>query len=103
MVTNGGYGGVQTALAHGVPLVVAGLTEDKMEVSARVTWSGTGIALRTDTPSSAQVRNGVETVLGNPAYAKRARELQAAYAGYDGPRRAADAVLEVATTSVATA
>ena len=52
MVTNGGYGGVQLALANGVPLVVAGLTEDKMEVSARVIWSGTGVALKTDTPSS---------------------------------------------------
>ena len=36
MLTNGGYGGVQYALAHGVPLVVAGDTEDKPEVAARV-------------------------------------------------------------------
>jgi UDP-glucoronosyl and UDP-glucosyl transferase len=36
MVTNGGYGGVQMALSYGVPLVVAGASEDKPEVSARV-------------------------------------------------------------------
>ena len=36
MVTNGGYGGVQLALAHGVPLVVAGNTEEKGEIAARV-------------------------------------------------------------------
>jgi hypothetical protein len=42
MVTNGGYGGVQQALANGVPLVVAGDSEDKPEVAARVRWSGTG-------------------------------------------------------------
>jgi UDP:flavonoid glycosyltransferase YjiC (YdhE family) len=35
MVTNGGYGGVQQALAHGVPLVVTGDSEDKPEVAAR--------------------------------------------------------------------
>ena len=35
MVTNGGYGGVQMALANGVPLVVAGAREDKPEVAAR--------------------------------------------------------------------
>ena len=29
MVTNGGYGGVHYAMEHGVPLVVAGLSEDK--------------------------------------------------------------------------
>ena len=34
MVTNGGYGGVQQALANGVPLVVAGDSEDKPEVAA---------------------------------------------------------------------
>ena len=42
MVTNGGFGGVQLALANGVPLVTAGKTEDKMEVNARVAWSGRG-------------------------------------------------------------
>jgi UDP:flavonoid glycosyltransferase YjiC (YdhE family) len=36
MVTNGGYGGVQIALANGVPLVAAGRTEEKPEVCARV-------------------------------------------------------------------
>ncbi len=37
-INNGGYGGVHYAMEHGVPLVVAGLTEDKVEVSARVAW-----------------------------------------------------------------
>ena len=45
-VTNGGYGGVQYALAHGVPIVAAGDSEDKSEVSARVAWSGAGLRLR---------------------------------------------------------
>ena len=34
MVTNGGFGGVQFALANGVPLVVAGTTEEKQEATA---------------------------------------------------------------------
>ena len=42
MVTNGGYGGTQFALAYGIPLVVAGETEDKMEVAARVEWASSG-------------------------------------------------------------
>jgi UDP:flavonoid glycosyltransferase YjiC (YdhE family) len=45
-VTNGGYGGVQMALAHGKPIVVCGATEDKPEVGARVAWSGAGIQPR---------------------------------------------------------
>ncbi len=32
MVTNGGYGSVNQALGHGIPLVTAGLTEDKADV-----------------------------------------------------------------------
>jgi MGT family glycosyltransferase len=51
MITNGGYGGVQMALAHGVPLAVAGTTEDKPEVAARVAWSGAGINLKTAAPT----------------------------------------------------
>ena len=54
-VTNGGYGGVHYALAHGVPMVVAGMTEDKAEVSARIVWTGTGVSLRTNTPTAEKV------------------------------------------------
>jgi UDP:flavonoid glycosyltransferase YjiC (YdhE family) len=35
-VTNGGYGSVNQAISFGVPLVTAGLTEDKADVNARV-------------------------------------------------------------------
>jgi UDP:flavonoid glycosyltransferase YjiC (YdhE family) len=48
LITNGGYGTVNMALAHGIPIVSAGLTEDKEEVSANVQWSGAGIDLRTN-------------------------------------------------------
>lgn len=46
MITNGGYGAVQRAVSTGVPLVVAGNTEDKPEVAARVAWSGRGSTSR---------------------------------------------------------
>jgi MGT family glycosyltransferase len=77
MVTNGGYGGVQQALGHGVPLVVAGQTEDKVEVSARVGWSGAGVNLKTNQPSAAQVANAVGRVLADPSFRSRARALAA--------------------------
>jgi UDP:flavonoid glycosyltransferase YjiC (YdhE family) len=47
MITNGGYGGVQHALRHGVPVIVAGETADKAEVAARVQYTGAGIDLGT--------------------------------------------------------
>lgn len=96
MVTNGGFGGVQLGLAHGVPLVTAGRTEDKMEVNARVAWSGAGVSLRTDTPSAREILAGVRTVLTDHSHRDRARELAATYATYDGVERAAQVVVEVA-------
>jgi UDP:flavonoid glycosyltransferase YjiC (YdhE family) len=83
MVTNGGYGGVQQALAHGVPLVVAGDSEDKPEVAARVQWSGTGINLHTGRPSPAMVARAVRRVLAHPSYGQRAQALQSEIAATD--------------------
>ena len=83
MVTNGGYGGVQQALANGVPLVVAGDSEDKPEVAARVHWSGVGVNLRTGRPSPAMVAHAVRRVLERRSYHLRARGLQAQIAASD--------------------
>lgn len=76
-VTNGGYGGVHYALQHGAPLVVAGMTEDKAEVAARVQWSGAGVNLRTNTPTSEAIGAAVRRVLADSGYAERSRELGA--------------------------
>lgn len=97
MVTNGGYGGVTQALAHGVPLVIAGAGEDKPEVAARIAWSGAGINLRTGTPSPKRIRAAVRDVLATPSYAGRARALAAEIARHDGPRLAADLIEKLAT------
>lgn len=88
MITNGGYGGVQQALAHGVPLVVAGATEEKMEVAARVEWSKSGINLRKKDPSPADIRQAVCEVLSNPMYRQNARRIQADFARHDAPMEA---------------
>ena len=84
MVTNGGYGAVQRALCDGVPLVVAGNTEDKPEVAARVEWFGAGVNLRTGTPSATAVGHAVREVLADDSYRRAARRLQSAYARCDG-------------------
>jgi MGT family glycosyltransferase len=95
MVTNGGYGAVQRALSSGVPLVVAGNTEDKPEVAARVAWTGAGINLRTGTPTPGAVRAAVRTVLNDARYLRGARELEAAFARRDGVAEIAALVDEV--------
>jgi UDP:flavonoid glycosyltransferase YjiC (YdhE family) len=97
MVTNGGFGGVQTALAQGVPLVAVGDSEDHMENNARVGWSGAGLWLKKERQTAESMREAVRTVLTRPAYRARARELMAAYERYpDGAQAAARVVLETA-------
>lgn len=76
-VSNGGYGGVHYALEHGVPLVVAGMTEDKAEVAARVQWTGTGVSLRTNRPTPEKVGAAVRRVLTDSSYAERSRKIGA--------------------------
>ncbi|WP_258566970.1 glycosyltransferase [Microbacterium sp. Se5.02b] len=86
LVTNGGYGGVQQALAHGIPLVVAGQTEDKVEVCARVGWSGAGVNLRTSTATPAKVASAVERVLTDPSFRANAERIGASMASADAWR-----------------
>ncbi|MFT4283242.1 MAG: glycosyltransferase [Protaetiibacter sp.] len=74
-VTNGGYGGVHYAMEHGVPLVTAGLTEDKIEVTARVAWSGVGIDLHSDRPTPEQVRDAVRCVIVEPSFRERSAAI----------------------------
>jgi UDP:flavonoid glycosyltransferase YjiC (YdhE family) len=88
MITNGGYGGVQFALAHGVPLVVAGATEEKPEIAARVAWSGAGINLKTKSPSPEQIRSAVRALLATDDYRQNARRIQADYARHNAPSEA---------------
>jgi MGT family glycosyltransferase len=95
MVTNGGYGAVQRALATGVPLVVAGNTEDKPEVAARVEYFGAGVNLRTGVPAAGDVRRAVRTVLNDDGYRQAAARLQTAYAKRDGVAEIASLIDEV--------
>jgi MGT family glycosyltransferase len=90
MITNGGYGGTQYALAHGIPLVAAGRTQDKPEVCARIAWAGAGIDLKTQSPKPSQVKEAVKSILTDPSYREKAQAIQRDYAQHDAPKRAAE-------------
>lgn len=85
VVTNGGWGGVQQALTQGVPVVVAGASEEKPEVAARVAWSGAGIDLRTGRPSRRRIRQAVRAALRRPRYRDAALRLRAEFAAMPDP------------------
>ena len=83
LVTNGGYGSVNQAMSFGIPLVTAGMTEDKADVNARVAWSGVGVNLATNEPTQDALRAGVRTVLDRPAYRMRASQMADEFARID--------------------
>lgn len=82
-VTNAGFGGVQYALSHGVPLVAAGDTEDKPEVSMRADWAGVGVSLKTGTPRPGAIGAAVDRVLADRSFRDRAATLAARIDEYD--------------------
>ncbi|ALL79987.1 hypothetical protein AD006_32405 (plasmid) [Pseudonocardia sp. EC080610-09] len=99
MVTNGGYGGVSAALAHGVPLVVAAATEEKHEVAAHVEWAGSGLHVRPHENLVDGLRRAVERVLDEPAFRERAAALRAEYRSYPGAPLVADHIEELVRSS----
>ncbi len=102
-VTNGGYGGVQAALAHGVPVVVAGGSEDKTEVAGRVAHAGVGLNLRTARPTGERLRRAVLELLGDSVQRRRAQALAAEMRQHDAPSEAATLLEQLARSGRAVA
>ncbi|WP_457973895.1 glycosyltransferase [Arthrobacter sp. D1-17] len=83
-ITNGGYGGLHYAMENGVPIVVAGDTEDKPEGAARVAWAGAGINLKTGRPKPEAIRDAVRKVLSDGRYRTASQQIGAAIAASPG-------------------
>ncbi|AYJ47041.1 nucleotide disphospho-sugar-binding domain-containing protein [Rhodococcus sp. P1Y] len=83
LVTNGGYGTVQQALAHGVPVVVAPGGEDKPEVAARVGYFRTGVDLGTRRPTPGQIRDAIQTATTDSVIRDNVRAFAVSARSYD--------------------
>ena len=95
LVTNGGMGGVTHALSLGLPLIVAGDSEEKPEVAQHVAWAGAGINLATGRPSPELIREAVMEILANPGYRHNARRLARDFAAHDPIGSIESALLEL--------
>ena len=96
-VSNGGYGGVHFALSEGVPVVVAGATEDKPEVANRIEWSGAGINLRTNKPNLHQIRQAVKRSIRQPIFRQKAQAIKEQIKKLDAAEEAARLIESVVT------
>jgi MGT family glycosyltransferase len=82
-ITNGGFGGTQQAIAAGVPVIVAGATEDKPATAARAAYHGLGINLETGTPTPEAVAAATESVLKDAGMRDNVEKLAQVYAAHD--------------------
>ena len=93
-ISNGGYGAFSHAVMNGVPMVLAGETEEKPEVIMRAVYAGFGYSLKTQSPTAEMVKDGVEVVLADPRYKRRAVELQEENTAMEAMERIRDKILE---------
>ncbi|KAK2041128.1 UDP-Glycosyltransferase/glycogen phosphorylase [Colletotrichum somersetense] len=75
-VSNGGYGALTHAVRNGVPVVLAGESQEKSEVAMRAVYAGVGISLATQRPTAEQIKKGVDEVLRDTKYKKAAMRLK---------------------------
>lgn len=92
MITNGGFGGVSTALSFGVPLIVAGNSEDKPDVGSRVRYCGAGINLKTGKPSAFRILKAVKNILQDPKYRHNAARVRNDFKRHDAVTESVDLI-----------
>ena len=95
VVSHGGQGTTQRALAAGVPVCVVPFCRDQFDVARRVEQTGAGVRLHHKRLSPRRLRAAVREAIGRRAAAERVAE---AFAVAGGAPAAADAVEELLTT-----
>jgi UDP:flavonoid glycosyltransferase YjiC (YdhE family) len=75
VVAHGGSGSTLATMAHGLPMLVVPMGADQFENAMRCAELGIAIALYPGEVSPDAVRDGVRTLLADPSYRSRAREV----------------------------
>jgi zeaxanthin glucosyltransferase len=95
-ITHGGLNTVMDALEFGTPLLALPIAFDQPGISARIIHHGVGLRLSPHFVTAAKIKNAIETLLGDPGYADRAREVGRSVAAAGGLDRA----IEITETAV---
>jgi UDP:flavonoid glycosyltransferase YjiC (YdhE family) len=101
LIFHGGYNSFQSALWHGLPMVIipqgAG---DNMPTGWRCAAVGVGVLLEGNPPQPEAIRAAVKAVLGRPEYRARAQEFQRAIKALPGLAEAVKRLEILAETPV---
>jgi UDP:flavonoid glycosyltransferase YjiC (YdhE family) len=94
-VNNAGYGGFIHGITNGVPMVMAGASEDKPDVAMRGEWAGVGINLRTGEPSAEQLSEAVDKVLEDSSFKDKVVSIQKENEQMNAIKKVEEAILEL--------
>lgn len=90
VVSHGGQGTVQTALAAGAPIVGVAMQVEQQINRDHVAGRGAGIRIPARRWRAPVIRKAIRTVLGTPSYRRHARDLAATIRSGDGRKAAAE-------------
>jgi len=90
VVCLGGAATVTACLKAAVPLVIVPTEWDKPEIAQRVVEAGAGIRIAPVRCTPEVLRAAVNRLINEPSFRLNAERLAQVFAGYDGPRRAAE-------------
>ncbi|TGJ84831.1 hypothetical protein E0Z10_g3900 [Xylaria hypoxylon] len=82
-VSNGSYGVFSHCVAHGVPMVLSGYTEDKIALGMRGEYAGFAFNLGSAQQTPEAFAKAVDTVLADPKFKTRAMQLRAEAEEFD--------------------
>lgn len=91
-ITHAGMNTTMESLSQGVPMVCLPVTNDQPAVGARVAWTGSGLVVPLKQLSKDRLNEAIRSVLYQPTFRERARELQSAIQRAGGLTRGADIV-----------
>lgn len=100
VVTHGGQGSVQCALAHGIPIVGYPMHEEQQFNLQVVEQRGAGILIPRGKWTVENIRAAIDKVIETPAYSACARQAQEEISDSDGSGNAAETILSFAIAQV---
>ncbi|KAL6702908.1 hypothetical protein ACN47E_000809 [Coniothyrium glycines] len=83
LITNGGYGTIQQALAAGVPMIVSGIGQDKTHTGGIINYVGNGIYNPVFHTNSKMLGDAYEEILRNKTYRNTAEAIAKEYKKYN--------------------
>lgn len=99
VVHHGGMGTTHAAVLHGVPQIIVPHAADQVLQAARAEAAGVGLTLRPGEATLESVQAAVETIVRDPGFGLRAKNLKEAFAAGGGVALAAERVAALASLS----